>query len=217
METSMLLVDDHPVVQMGMKSFIERNELFDRVIIAGTGAETISAIEKQKEVEETFSLAIMDINLPDYEIISLVKRVRKMIPDTPILMFSMEPPRLYIKRLIDLGISGYVDKTTPDEELLFAIRNILKGRGYFSSEVLMETLEDDKGVLKDLSIQNLSDRESEILSLMVKGKNSNEISEILDLHKSSIATYRARVFSKIGVENNFELYKWALREGLIFP
>ncbi|MCI5056863.1 MAG: response regulator, partial [Flavobacteriales bacterium] len=86
METSMLLVDDHPVVQMGMKSFIERNELFDRVIIAGTGAETISAIEKQKEVEETFSLAIMDINLPDYEIISLVKRVRKMIPDTPILM-----------------------------------------------------------------------------------------------------------------------------------
>jgi len=213
----MLLVDDHPVVQIGMKSFIERNDLFNNVVIAGTGAETISAIEKHKEANEEFSLAIMDINLPDYEIISLVKRVKGLIPETPILMFSMEPPKLYIKRLIDLGVNGYVDKTTPDEELLFAIRNILKGRGYFSSEVLMETLGDSKSGISDLSIQNLSERESEILSLMVKGKNSQEISEILDLHKSSIATYRARVFSKIGVQNNFELYKWALREGLIFP
>ena len=67
------------------------------------------------------------------------------------------------------------------------------------------------------SIEILSERESEILSLMVKGKTSLEIGEILDLHKSSVATYRARVFAKLGVKSNFELYKWALKEGLIFP
>lgn len=218
MKENLLLVDDHPVVQMGMKSFIERNKLFENVSIAGTGADTISLIKKCIKEEKSFDLAIMDINLPDYEIISLVKKVRELMPSTPILMFSMEPPKLYIKRLIDLGISGFVDKTTPDEELLFAIRNTLSGRGYFSSEILLETLSGDvKGNSHSHSIHNLSDRESEILSLMVKGKNSQEICEILDLHKSSVATYRVRIFTKIGVQSNFELYKWALKEGLIFP
>ena len=129
----------------------------------------------------------------------------------------MEPPKLYIKRLIDLGVSGFVDKTTPDKELLFAIQNILKGRGYYSSDILMEALNEIEIENQKHSIEILSERESEILSLMVKGKTSLEIGEILDLHKSSVATYRARVFAKLGVKSNFELYKWALKEGLIFP
>ncbi len=217
MNQNLLLVDDHPVVQMGMKSFIESNNLFEKVIIAGTGAETLAILKEYSEQDESFDLAIMDINLPDFEIFSLVKKVRKAIPKTPILMFSMEPPKLYIKRLIDLGVSGFVDKTTPDKELLFAIQNILKGRGYYSSDILMEALNEIEIENQKHSIEILSERESEILSLMVKGKTSLEIGEILDLHKSSVATYRARVFAKLGVKSNFELYKWALKEGLIFP
>lgn len=212
-----LLIDDHPVVQIGVKSFIERNKLFNETVIAGTGKEATDIIKSTSENEEHFDLAIMDINLPDCEIISLVKIVIEYLPKTPILMFSMEPPKAYARRLIDLGVKGFIDKTTPDEEFLFAINNILNGRSYFSSEVLMETLNDSSMMNEEGTILSLSNREAEILALMVKGKNSQEISDLLDLHKSSVATYRSRVFKKLGVTNNFDLYRWALREGLIYP
>lgn len=217
MMSRLLLIDDHPVVQIGMKFFIENNKLFKEHDIAGTGREAVHYCQLAAKKKSHYDLIIMDINLPDYEIISLVKKVRHYVPETPVLMFSMEPPKLYVKRLIELGVSGFVDKTAPDEELLFAIRSILNGRGYFSSDVLMEAIGDNGQPAEEHSVHKLSDRESEILSLMVKGKNTQEISDILGLHKSSIATYRSRVFQKIGVSSNFDLYKWALKEGLIFP
>lgn len=207
----LLLIDDHPVVQIGMKALLERNRLFKQIDLASCGAEAIQHTQE----EYNYDLIIADVNLPDYEIISLVKIIRTQAADCPILIFSVEPPMLHIKRLIDLGVSGFLDKTSPDEELLFAISNILAGRAYFSSEILLDALGDGAQYAKFKRLQTLSDRESEILSLMVKGKSSHEISEILDLHKSSVATYRSRVFRKLGVRSNFELYKWALKEGLI--
>lgn len=212
-----ILIDDHPVVQIGVKAFIERNRLFNETLIAGTGKQAMELVKSCKDEGGHFDLAIMDINLPDVEIISLVKYVIEHLPKTPILMFSMEPPKAYARRLIDLGVKGFIDKTTPDDEFLFAINSILQGRSYFSSEVLMESLNDSTMMDQEGNIQSLSNREAEILGLMVRGKNSQEISSLLDLHKSSVATYRSRVFKKLGVNNNFDLYRWALREGLIYP
>ena len=75
---------------------------------------------------------------------------------------------------------------------------------------------DDADELSNIS-NDLSERESEILGLMIRGKSPKEICELLNLHKSSVATYRTRIFDKIGVKSNFELYQWALKEGLIHP
>ncbi|WP_421752347.1 response regulator transcription factor [Croceimicrobium sp.] len=211
----LLIIDDHPVVQMGVKSFCERNKLFDTYQIAANGKEAVSLCQEIAESQDFPDLILMDINLPDFEIISLVRIIRNLIPKSPILMFSMEPAKLYIKRLVDLGINGFIEKTSPDEELHFAILNLLHGKNYFSSEILMESIA--SGSDHRQSINCLSQRESEVLSLMIQGKTSREIAEILKLHNSSVASYRARIFQKLELETSLDLYKWALNEGLILP
>lgn len=218
MESRVLLIDDHPVVQLGIKSFIERNNLFKHTDLASTGKEAVGLIKANKSNPEYYQLAIVDINLPDYEALALVRFIMDHCPKTPILMFSMEPPKLYLKRLLNLGVKGYISKTSPDDELLFAIKSILAGKTYFASDIMMEimTAEDEDDPFTEVT-SDLSSRESEILSLLIRGKSSKEICELLNLHKSSVATYRTRVFEKIGVKSNFELYQWALKEGLIHP
>lgn len=211
----LLIVDDHPVVQMGVKSFCERNKLFDSYQIAATGKEAVSTCQEMADAQDFPDLILMDINLPDFEIISLVRIIRNLIPKSPILMFSMEPAKLYIKRLVDIGINGFIEKTSPDEELHFAILNLLSGKNYFSSEILMESIA--SGSDNRQTINCLSQRESEVLSLMIQGKTSREIAEILKLHSSSVASYRARIFQKLELETSLDLYKWALNEGLILP
>lgn len=219
MGSRVLLVDDHPVVQMGMNSFIERNRLFKEVDIAGTGKEAVGLIKANRSTPDYYQMAIVDINLPDYEALALVKFIMDNCPTTPILMFSMEPPKLYLKRLLQAGVKGFISKTSPDDELLFAIKSIIAGRTYFASDLMTEVMNaddaDDDPFTEATS--NLSSRESEILSLLIRGKTPQEICDLLNLHKSSVATYRSRVFEKIGVKSNFELYQWALKEGLIHP
>jgi len=217
MEGNILIVDDYPVVQMGIRAFIDRYKLFSRTDIAGSGKEAVELIKKHKG-EDYYQMAIVDINLPDYEALSLVKFIKDHSPNTPILMFSMEPPRLYMKRLINLGVKGFLNKTSPDDELLFAIKSIKAGRCYFASEIMTEIVcnADSDDEFQCIS-KDLSGRESEILSLMIRGKSHSEICELLKLHKSSVATYRTRIFKKIGIRTNFELYQWASIQGLIKP
>lgn len=217
MADNVLIVDDHPVVQMGMRSFMDRYKLFNECDIAGTGKEAVQLIKKHRSEPDYYALAILDINLPDYEALALVKFIMDNAPETAIMMFSMEPPRLYVKRLINMGVKGFVNKTSGDDELLFAIKSIKAGRSYFSSEIMTEIVSGgDDDELSNVS-KKLSDRESEILSLMIRGKSHGEICDLLNLHKSSVATYRTRIFTKLGVSSNFELYQWALTEGLIHP
>jgi DNA-binding NarL/FixJ family response regulator len=216
MQTTLLIVDDHPVVQIGMRAFIDRYKLFHFVEAARTGKEAVGFIKKHRQDPEHYKMAIVDINLPDYEAISLVKFILEYCPKLPIMMFSMEQPRLYVKRLISAGVKGFLNKNSTDDELLFAIKSIKAGKTYFSSDIMTDII---TTYADDLSKVNreLSARETEILSLMIRGKSPKEISNLLHLHKSSVATYRSRVFNKIGVRSNFELYQWALKEGLIVP
>lgn len=211
----LLFVDDHPVVQYGMKSFLSRHKLFDEIDLAATGTEAIELCEKAQK-SEGYRMIIMDINLPDYEIIALVKAIRKIAPEAALLMFSMEAPKMYLKRLLELGIRGFIEKTSLEDELLFAIERIRNGKDYFSSDLLADLLNHQEGDTPEI-LNGLSERESEILSMMIGGKTSQEIADALNLHKSSISTYRTRIFQKLGVKNNFDLYRWALREGLIYP
>lgn len=208
-----LIVDDHPVVQFGLKSMLSRHKLFQEITIAEDGKTAISKCQEMVSSQVSFSLLIVDINLPDYEILSLVKNLIKLQPEATILMFSAEPAKIHIKQLLKLGVRGFVDKNSFEEEIILAIKMVSQGKVYLSSGVLPDIVD----IEKSSSGHKLSDRETEILSLMVKGLQAQEIAQTLDLHKSSISTYRARIYSKLNLKNSFELYKWALSEGLIVP
>tara|TARA_R110002072_G_scaffold174656_2_gene330135 strand:+ start:2658 stop:3341 length:684 start_codon:yes stop_codon:yes gene_type:complete len=220
---SVLIVDDHPIVIMGLKSFLNRNKLFKCIYSALNATEALSIIrlkkKEQKEIisknkTDIFDLVILDINLPDMEITVLIEKILAEIPKVKILILSMESPILYIRRLLELGIRGFVEKGVDDNEMLYAINTILNNRKYFSGEDLLEYMT-CRTIGKENGINTLSSRESEILSLLLKGKSVTEICNILHLHKSSIGTYKSRIFHKLGVKNMVELYQFALVEKLV--
>lgn len=222
--SSALIIDDHPIVLMGMSSFLKRNNLFKDIYTAETGSEGLAKVrEKRKQVNgltftspKTFELIILDINLPDFEVTGLIEKIQFEDPSVKILILSMESPVLHIRRLLELGIMGFMDKAVSDEEMIFAINSVKNNRKYFSGEMLMEYMT-NKTMGKENSVKTLSSRESEILSLLLKGFSVTEICNILFLHKSSIGTYKSRIYKKLNVKNSIELYQLALVEKLVKP
>lgn len=219
---AVLIIDDHPIVLMGLSSFINRNKLFKHIYTSPSGGDGLAKIrsrkqgllEEEKNETKIFDLIILDLNLPDMEVTGLIEKILKETPEVKILILTMESPVLYIRRLLELGIMGFLDKGVDDEEMIFAINSIKNNRKYFSGDILMEYMT-DRTIGKEISVKTLSSRESEILSLLLKGKSVTEICKLLHLHKSSIGTYKARIFKKLNVKNNIELYQLALVENLI--
>lgn len=219
---SLLIIDDHPVVHMGLSNTLFPERLFDEIDSAYNGKEAILKLKaaKQKTIKDPechgYDLIIADIGLPDYEINSLIKNCVTLLPETPILIFSLSPPHLHFQNLLEIGIKGFISKNVTQEEVLFAIKNILRGKTFFGSELIQDFIKIETGTNED-PFPKLSNRENEILSLTLKGKSIKEICSLVSLHKSSVATYKARIYEKIGVANSMELYQWATKKNLIDP
>lgn len=199
---------------MGVSSLLKRNGIFKEIDVASTGKEAVSFIKsKEKKDQSSYKLIIADINLPDYVILNLVAIFQEKAPETPILILSMASAKLYLESLVGAGIKGFINKSSPEEEILFAVKKILAGKTYFEGDLVREMVSSNR--ISHSWTKELSTRENEILSLLLRGISSKEISEIVNLHKSSIATYKARIYQKLGVSNSMEFYKWATREKLI--
>ena len=110
-------------------------------------------------------------------------------------------------------MKGFLNKGTPEEELIFAIKKILAGHTFFGGDLVKEMV--TSNVVSYNWARQLSPRENEILGLLLKGISSKEICQIVNLHKSSVATYKARIYQKLGVSNSMEFFQWASREKLI--
>ncbi len=217
MTKNVLVIDDHPVVQYGLKTLICDSKLFKEVHHCGNGREGIMALNRMEKSGSYYQLLIIDVNLSDYEVTAFLKKLHAQSPKTKVLIFSGENPKIYIRALIESGIDGYIHKSSPKEELLFAVSSILLGKKYFSSQLLDSLISGSDPHSNQAGKETLSGRESSTLSMLLKGKTTLEIAEELGIHRSSVLTYRKRAFEKIGVTNNFELYQWAMTEGLLHP
>ncbi len=212
--SSVLIIDDHPMIQMGVSSILKRNGIFKTIDLANTGKEAVSFVKAKEKKEQSFyKLIIADINLPDYEIINLVTIIRDKSPNSLILILSMAPAKLYLENLISAGVKGFLNKGTPEDEFLYAVKKVLSGQTYFGGDLVQEMVKSN--VVSHSWTRVLSARENEILALLLRGISSKEIAEIANLHKSSIATYKARIYQKIGVSNSMEFFQWATKEKLI--
>tara|TARA_R110002124_G_C8742935_1_gene497580 strand:+ start:80 stop:742 length:663 start_codon:yes stop_codon:yes gene_type:complete len=213
---AVLLVDDHPVALRGISQVIEGLESIKTIHKATSGKEAVSLIKNNKGQNENspfYQLIISDINLPDYEILSLLEIYRKLSPKTPILIFSMASAKLHFESLINAKISGFVSKSSEPNEIEFAIKKILNGGSYFTSELVDKII--DINAQRKNWVKDLSEKENKILSLLLKGHTTTEIAKLLHLHKSSISIYKRKIFEKIKVKNSLEFFHWATKEELI--
>jgi two-component system invasion response regulator UvrY len=207
-----LIADDHAVVRAGYRQFLEADPSVTEVGEAASGDETLDALRRGQ-----WDLLLMDIHMPDRSGLDILKHVSASFPDIRVLIMSGLPEEQYARNVLRAGASGYLSKDGSPEELLRAVRLVLKGRRYISA-AMAESIAAD---LDNSSDQNgplhtsLSTREFQNFCKLAAGMAVNRIANELSLSIKTVSTYRGRVLEKMGFKSNADITTYALRNGLI--
>jgi two-component system invasion response regulator UvrY len=204
------LCDDHPLLREGLKRILLQQSDFRVAAEAGSGAELLSLLEGAH-----FDVIILDITLPDMNGLDTLKAINASGNNAAVLVLSMHPEEQYALRALKAGAAGYLQKESVPDELVKAIRRVSQGRKYVTA-TLAERLALD---LEDRSARAphelLSDREYQVLCLLASGKGVKDIASELSLSSPTVATYRSRVLTKLGLTTTVELIRYALSHKLV--
>ncbi len=207
-----LLVDDHPFVREGIRSFLSDQPGFDVIGEASTADEALELTAANKP-----DLVLLDINMPGVNGIEIVGSLRKLAPLAKILILTVHNSREYVLHVARSGAHGYLLKEAPPEELLQAIKAIQAGQRYYSSSVSSYVFDEyqQKGGPRKAEDRILPPREVEVLILTARGKSVKEISDELNITATTVQTYRARIMEKLQIHNVAGLVKYALQKGYL--
>lgn len=205
---SILLADDHTVVRQGI-ALIVKEAIKDIEVFHADSFD--KALELATQVKP--DMVLLDINLPGGNTITMISRLMHAEPGIKVLMFSAYDEEQYALRYIHAGAKGYLNKMSSESEIIKAIQAILNGGTYISQQVKEKIVANALGTALSNPLDALSDRELEIAGLLAKGEGNLEISNRLNLRMSTVSTYKARIFEKLGVNNvvslveKYRLYK----------
>ena len=202
-----MIVDDHVIVRQGIAQLVNREPDLDVRYEAGDADSAIALL-----TAEPVDLAIVDISLPGTSGLELVKMMHTQKPNLPILMMSMHDEALYSDRAFRAGAKGYVMKQEATERLLMAIRKILNGGVYVSDRMQTVMVQRflSSGMDQKVSfIDNLTDREFEILRMIGQGLTVSEIATKLGRSVKTVEAHRANLREKLGLKRAAELARFA--------
>jgi len=205
----LMLVDDHDLVRTGIKRLLEDLAEFDIVAEADCGE---SALKHLASIE--LDVVLMDINMPGIGGLEATRKMLQIKPDLKVIIVTMHDDELFPQRLLKAGALGYLTKGAKAAEIAKAIHTVVLNRRYLSPEIAQQlalsNLDDD--VVSPF--ESLSQREMQVLLMMMDGQNINSISEKLFLSPKTVSTYRSRLYSKLDVSNDIELARLALQHGV---
>ena len=204
-----IIVDDHPVVRRGLKQIIEDEPDMEVAGEAKNAGECFSLVRKTD-----CTLVLLDITLPDRSGFDVLKQLKYEHPNLPILILSAHSEDQYGLRLIKAGAAGYLMKEGAPDELVKAIRKVNAGGKYVSAS-LAEKLVSRLGVFDRPPHENLSNREFQILCLIVGGKSLKGIADELCISEKTVSTYRSRIMEKMRMSTNSDLIHYALDHHLV--
>lgn len=211
MSITVFISDDHAVVRDGLRFMLEAQ---GNIKVIGEAANGREAIKKVKELKP--DIVIMDIVMAELNGIDATEQICKENPATRVIMLSMRSSTEPILRSLKAGASGYILKESAGRELVNAIYSVHEGKRYLSSKVSDQMLGAWLG--KEESLRDplavLSQREREVLQLVVEAKTSAEIAEMLFLSIKTVKTYRSRLMVKLGLKDIPSLIKFAIQHGL---
>ena len=201
---TVLLVDDHSLVRRGFRRMLEDEADMQVVGEAGNGEESIKLAKKLHP-----QVVVMDCALPGMNGLEATRKIMQESPQTAVLMLSMHSESTWVRQAIDAGAKGYVLKNALDLELGAAIRKVAAGETVFDPQV------EQPSVLKGERSAALTQRELEVLQMIVDGKSNKEIATALDLSANTIAVHRANIMNSLGIHKTAELVVYAIRAGLV--
>jgi len=203
-----LLVDDHPLMRKGQADLVNSESDMTVCGEAGSAREAMDAIAKTKP-----DLVLADMGLPDKDGLELIKDIKALHPELPVLMMSMQDESLYAARALKAGGRGYLMKGEAPERLTAAIRTVLRGEIAVSSRVSAKVLESlaGPGGRTGGAEAKLSDRELEVMRLFGEGWSTEEIAQRLHLSSKTVDVHRAHIKEKLGLKTTPEFQRFAIR------
>jgi two-component system, NarL family, invasion response regulator UvrY len=207
---SVVIVDDHALIREAW-SLILSDEKFEVILGTGDGEQAITVIREQKP-----DLLLLDINMTPLDGFAILEMVRTISPKTRVIAVSAHSQPVYARKMIRAGASGYITKNSNRKEFLFGINEVLEGRKYICNEVktlLSEEILDDSN--KDvIQINDLTEKELEIIKYIKLGLSSKDIAVKMNIVKKTVEVHRHRIFKKLKVKNVVSLVQLANHYGI---
>ncbi len=207
-----LIADDHHLVRQGIIALLERS---GEVQVVGEAADGFEALSKITELNP--EVVIIDIAMPNLNGAQTIEIIKRRGINTKLVVLSMYSDPATIRQALKNGIKGYLLKGSVTEDLLAAIRAAVRDEVYLSSSiaemlsnVLLEDLQE-----KDVGAEKLTEREQEVLELIVAGHTNNAIGYILNISTKTVEKHRASIMSKLNVHDTASLVRVAIRSGFV--
>ena len=205
-----LLVDDHELVRTGVEVLLNAVDDISVVAVCGTGEEAVDAVEKYLP-----DIVMMDIQMPGIGGVEACRRILQKHPEARIIALSVCNDGPVPQRLLKMGGMGFISKGSPVGEMVNAIHVVMSGRRYLCSEVANNLAFQGLEEQEPSPFAKLSQRESQVVNLILQGKSIQEMSDILVISDKTVNTYRYRLYEKLKVKNDVELTRLAVKFNLL--
>ncbi len=207
-----ILADDHGIVRSGVKLLLDRQTDLTVVAEASDGVEAVKLAQQHRP-----DLCILDVGMPRMTGLQAAREIRRHIPDAKVLMLSMHDDERYLFEALKAGASGYVLKREADQDLVEAVRAVLRGEAFLTNAA-------ERSLIREWMLDGaqgpavpLTPREEEVVKLIAEAHTNAQIAEILHLSEKTVESHRANVLRKLGMRDRVELVRYAIRRGLIEP
>jgi DNA-binding NarL/FixJ family response regulator len=206
----LILADDHAVFREGMKRMLEDSTLFSVVAHVGDGKALVEKVSSTPH-----DLVVTDLSMPGLNGFEAIEKIRKVSPDSKIVVLSMHKDRDLFKKAVHAGIDGYILKEDIFEQMTHCLKTVMSGEKSFSPRLTNFIAADyTKAETNELAYEILTKRELEILRLLGKGQSNKEIAEFLDLSVRTVETHRASIMRKMDFHNIQELVTYCIKNAL---
>ena len=205
-----IIADDHVVVRTGLHLIFQEEGIQIKAEV-NNGNDLLKILGQKR-----FDVAIVDLNMPGKDSISLLLEVRKQHPSLPIVIFTMSQDENLASRLMQFGISAYINKEDDSQEIVRAVKSAAKGEVYLTPrQKNFFSMQYVKGYDHNIPHDRLTDREYQIMCLMAKGKSNDEIAQKLLISKNTFSNHRNNILRKMKFSNIAELTTYAIKNHLI--
>lgn len=206
-----ILVDDHDIVRVGIRLILES---IDGVNVVGECSNGKEAVAAAKELKP--DVVFMDVNMPGgLSGLEATRRITQSTPQTKIIILTVHADNPFPQQLLEAGAHGYLTKGCDASELQAALQRVYGGGRYVGADIAQQmALSSLPGHSGRSPFDALSNREMEVMLMLIEGKRAKEIGLIMNINDKTVATYKYRVLEKLGIKNEVQLTRLAIRHGI---
>jgi two-component system response regulator NreC len=209
-----LICDDHTILREGIRLLL--NSQYDMEVVGESG-DGRDAVEKARTLKP--DVILMDIAMPSLNGLEATKQIRRDDANARVLVLTMYESDEYVAQMLEAGAMGYVLKKVAGSELVYAIRAVSQGEAFLYPSITKRLVEDYLRRVETgqdrASLENLTDREREILQLIAEGHSSKQIGDLLNISLRTVQNHRAHLMQKLGIHDRGDLIKYAIQKGII--